>query len=192
MLQCSDNRADRAIGAYWETKFCLLAAGYGLMFSPLQIGRKASAIAVSWQGKAWNTLTLPDVTIWTAPGQHHEIKHKAPTPGGCFGLEVYRFDALLAFAAETQQAVFYTIHNHALAGGRDVKISDPAHWLTTNVNDLRGKQRSIYPGKSWIAGKPVDNVPILYWPVALWQPLSAVFGPLQVGRKRELEGEDVS
>jgi hypothetical protein len=141
----------------------------------MQLGRSASA-AAWWGGHGkWRSLTLPDITIWTAPGQHHEIKHKSPTASGLFGLEVYRFDALLAFANETQQAVYYTIHNHALAGGRDVKRNILAHWCTANVRDLVGRQAFTRPGSTYISGVRKDNIDIHYWPVALWQPLKILF-----------------
>jgi hypothetical protein len=153
-----------------------MAGERGLCFSPLQIGRPTSAqgYTIPAGGASWKPFTLPDVTIWTAPGQHHEIKHKAPTPDGCFGLEVYRFRALLDFAAETQQAVFYTIHNHALNGGRDNQANYLAHWLTVNVMDLEGCHAKTQPGSSWVNGKRVDGIMIHYWRVTLWTPLAKV------------------
>ena len=114
MKQCSNLVADSTLGQYWERQFCCMAANFGFMFSPLQIGRSTSAMA--YKGKAFNCFTLPDITIWTFPGQHHKIKHKNPTHTCEFGLEVYRFDALVAFAQETRQDVMYTIDNHDLAG----------------------------------------------------------------------------
>jgi hypothetical protein len=150
-----------------------MAGKHGLCFSPLQIGRPTSAqgYTIPAGGAGWKPFTLPDVTIWTAPGQHHEIKHKAPTREACFGLEVYRFRALLDFAAETQQAVFYTIHNHELNGGRENKRNVMAHWLTANIADLVDTQRYVRNGSSWVNGAKRDDVPILYWDTTLWSPL---------------------
>ncbi len=108
---CSNNALDRSVGAYWEQAFCKMAGSYGFTFSPLQLGRTGSAVASYRDGTAIKHLTLPDVAIWTAPGQYHEIKHKKPTTDGSFGLEVYRFDALKRFADTTRQAIMYTIHN---------------------------------------------------------------------------------
>lgn len=174
-LHCSDNQADRAMGAYWERQFCLLAATYGLWFSPLQIGRQTSAVAWCGAPGTWHSLTLPDITIWTAPGQHHEIKHKAPTGQGYFGLEAYRFRALIAFTTVTRQAVFYTIHNHALAGGREQRANDLRHWITANVNDLRNSPYRTFSGSSYVNGKRVDGIAINYWRSTLWQPLETIF-----------------
>lgn len=180
MLHCTDNRADRALGMTWERHFCELAATHGLVFSPLQIGRADSACAFWKEGQKWHSLTLPDVTIWTAPGQHHEIKHKAPTRDGCFGLEVYRFMALLSFARTTGQAVHYTIHNHALAGGRDSNVNNLDDWMTAEVRSLNGHwSRQQANGTSWIGGARHEGVSIYYWPSALWQPLGMLWGALK-------------
>lgn len=176
MLHCSDNKADRSIGAIWERHFCELAARHGLMFSPLQLAKQGAAVAYWRKEKRWHSLTLPDVTIWTAPGQHHEIKHKEPTKYGQFGLEVYRFDALLSFAETTGQKVYYTIHNHALAGGREVTVNRLEHWITAEVRALDHKwARKAENGVSWVNGIRRDNVPIYYWPAELWKPLASLW-----------------
>lgn len=172
MSHCADLARDRGLGAYWERQFCVMARDYGLMFSPLQIGRSGSAVA--YKGHDWNALTLPDVVIWTWPGQHHEIKHKNPTRGGKFGLEQYRFRALLAFAKETQQRVFYTIHNHDLSGGPDAKHNDIAHWVTADVLALDGAWDSLATMSSWVDGKRRE-VPICFWSRTIWAPLAEVW-----------------
>ena len=167
---CADNGRDRDIGAKWERNFCKLAAKHGLMFTPMQIGRTSSAVA--YTSPHYRTLTLPDITIWSYPGQHHEIKHKAPTPKGWFGLEVYRFNALMEFARETRQNVLYTIHNHQLAGGRDVDTNDIQHWLTANVLELEEEQLFTQQnGTSWVSGKKQTGIPIHYWAIEKWIPL---------------------
>lgn len=180
MQHCSDNIADRKLGEYWERRFCEIAAEFGFVFSPLQIGRDIAAAAFWLEGKKWNQFTLPDITIWTAPGQHHEIKHKNPTRSGRFGLEAYRFHALLDFAKITKQAIMYTIHNHDLSGGRNSPDNHITHWFTANVKDLDDKF-FVSNNPSWVNGKKVDNVTTYYWPVELWQPLTA-FWALQNGQ----------
>lgn len=135
------------------------------MFSALQIGRDGSTIA----RKGRKVFTLPDVTIWTAPGQHHEVKHKNPIRG-TFGLEEYRFRALVAFAGETKQSVLYTIHNHDLAGGRDMRLNNIDHWITADVARLRGRWVDRHDCPTWCNGARAV-VPTLFWPVELWMPL---------------------
>ncbi len=169
--QCSDNGADRKLGKYWERMFCLMAARRGLMLTPMQIGRSGSAIAWHPRRGRRHVLTLPDITIWSCPTEHHEIKHKNPTRAGEFGLEEYRLAALLDFASESEHAVMYTIHNHDLSGGRNAKANDLEHWMTYNVLELDGTQTREDTGVSWVNGKPQD-VRRLYWPAAWWQPLS--------------------
>jgi len=171
---CRDVKGDRAIGAYWERQFCVLAARYNRTFTPMQIGRDASAQAYSSGPAGWSLLTLPDVTIWTRPGEHHEIKHKSPTKYGSIGLEVYRFAALERFADLTGQDVLYTIHRHDLAGGRDSKVNDIEHWFTASVTTLKaaiGSPSAITrTGPTYCNGEKKD-VPIIYWNVQLWRPL---------------------
>jgi len=176
--QCIDLKGDRGLGEYWERQFCLLAFQEGYSFTPLQIGKNEAAVA--WQrdeheNTKWNPFLLPDVVIWTSPGEHHEVKHKNPTRFGTFGLEVYRFESLLRFAEETKQDVMYTIHNHDLSGGRDGKVNYIIHWVTANVLDLDGTWKGEYWGPSWVNGKE-KRVPIYYWNTDLWIPLGRYWG----------------
>jgi len=172
---CKDLNGDREIGQYWERQLCVMASEYGKSFTPMQLGRETSITAFAKNGGRWNRYTLPDVVIWTAPGEHHEIKHKNPlgnrTNGPSYGLEVYRFDALLWFARETGQNVMYTIHNHDKAGGREVKENDITHWETANILRLNNKWHTCRRGPSWVNGQKKE-VDIYYWSVSLWTPLS--------------------
>lgn len=174
---CADNGADRKVGAYWEKKFGEMAAEYGKVFSFQQIGRSGSALFYLKINGRWRKHTLPDVVIWSSPGEHHEIKHKAPTANGRFGLEVYRFDALMEFATVTNQSVMYTIHNHALAGGRDIVTNNIAHWITADVRDLDGQWNGQYPGYSWVNGQKTETE-IYYWDQDLWQSLESFWVPI--------------
>ena len=167
-IHCKDLAGDRRLGAFWERQFCLMMASRGKMFTPLQIGRTESAQAYYAVGRKWHHLTLPDVTVWTAPGEHHEIKHKTTTRANTFGLERYRLDALLAFAEHTQQAVFYTIHDHH--GEKHDTTNRRADWITANVMDLRDARPRCSIGQSWVAGRPT-SVPILYWSRDVFLPL---------------------
>jgi hypothetical protein len=178
MAHCSDNKSDRGKGELWERNFCILAAQNGFVFTPMQIGRTKSAQAFSQEGDKWNHYTLPDITVWSYPGQHHEIKHKAPTGHRCFGLEVYRYDALYKFANITKQHVMYTIHNHEWSGGTDGKENNIGHWLTVDVMDLYGKWQTYQEdGISWVDGQRRTNIPIAYWNISLWQPLQLYWFP---------------
>ena len=144
----------------------------------MQIGREMSAQAFSRDGEEWNRFTLPDVAVWTNPGEHHEIKHKNPTRNGMFGLEVYRFKALLWFANETKQTVLYTIHNWELAGGKLIESLDINEWMTVDVLEL-DKRWSYTNSKhpSWINGRRVENVPQHFWSQDLWTPLMDYWMP---------------
>lgn len=189
---CSDNKADRSIGEYWENQFCSMARQYGLSFTPHQFKRSVSACAYTLREGAPHAYTLPDITIWTAPGQHHEIKHKNPTSKGYFGLEVYRFDALIWFTEETSQPVYYTIHNHDLSGGRDSRANNIHHWMTASVKTLRSYRGYIDRNFSYVRGERRE-VDIHYWPTDAWRPLTdlwriPVIGSLNESSERECSG----
>lgn len=183
---CQNLTADRSLGRRWERNFCILAAEYGFMFSPLQIGHNGSAVAYGHDGKKWNRFTLPDVTVWTYPGQHHEIKHKNPTRDGCFGLEVYRFNALVAFAEATRQHVLYTIHNHDLSGGRDGTENSIEHWLTVRIEELVGAHVRKQQLASYVNSHAQNGIGQYFWKVSLWKPLAEYWGDLIPERDRVL------
>lgn len=158
---------DRELGSYWEQEFVNMAIQAGKMVTPLQLNHTKSIIAY----KNINVYTLPDIVLWTFPGEYHEVKHKSPTKYGSFGLEKYRFDALLSFANETHQKVMYTIHDHSLNGGRDNKLNTLAHWFTANVVDLNNKWVKLSYGSSWVNGIKRDDILICYWKKEMWHPL---------------------
>ena len=176
----------RVIGTFWEVMFCRLAYVQGRHFTPVQISTAASGLnkSAQWYGTGSNGKScylLPDVVIWTSPGEHHEIKHKDPfvmnNKGPVFGLEKYRLDALLDFAAVTKQAVLYTIHNHALGDGNLATRNDINHWITADITLLQGHH--VYQqekGKTLYNGGYEEKC-IFYWPVDMWRPLAEHWVP---------------
>lgn len=180
-VQCTDLNADRALGKKWETKFCRVAAQFGRSFTAHQIGREYSAKAISHNGKKYYPSTLPDITIWTAPGEHHEVKHKDQTSNLEFGLEQYRLDALIWFRRETQQRVFYTIHDYGkqpftTRGERkNSDVNDPLHWVTCDVEEMAQTITRTKLGQSWVNGRP-QEVLIHYWRAFKFRPLSGNWG----------------
>jgi len=172
---CSDLQNDRSLGQFWEERFCSLAASYGKMFTAHQINRGKSAAALIKANGKYHRLLLPDITVWSAPGEHHEIKHKSPTKSGCFGLEDYRLVALKWFADETQQKVFYTIHDWASAGGREVRENRPNDWFACEIGTLWQATLSGVANKakfdSWVGGKKQTKIEGWFWPSNLWSPV---------------------
>lgn len=172
-----DNAKDRATGAYWEGEFAKLAAAHGLMFTPHQLATtEKSAVAYSRERGQLKPWLLPDVTIWSAPGEHHEIKHKNPTRHGCYGLEDYRLAALLRFARETRQSVLYTIHDWQAAGAANGGERIPNRlddWVTADVTELAKRPYKEGRGtSSYIAGL-LQPATIYYWKVSDFMPLGA-------------------
>lgn len=178
---CNNLQADRELGQFWEREFCKLAGTHGRSFTPHQIGREKSAVAWVKSGGKYNAWTLPDITLWTRPGEHHEVKHKDPCAWG-FGLERYRLEALRAFADETGQNVYYTLHDYSRQPDVDLtweiqrearkqnRLSVPAHWLTAAVAELVECIDMEEWGYSYVGGQK-KRVPICYWPVSSFRPL---------------------
>jgi hypothetical protein len=170
---CKNNQRDRKVGQHWERRFCLRAARAGKKFTPHQLGRSVAA-AAHYLDNGWRSLLLPDVSIWTSPGEDHEIKHKRPTDHGYFGLEDYRYRALWEFFLESGRDVFYTIHKYAPEYGVLSEIDRDEDWLTTSIVNLH---LAILDGKaqhawfnSWVGGEK-KRVPGWFWPEELWRPL---------------------
>lgn len=180
-VQCVDLLSDRQVGDEWERNFCRLAAKYGNVFTAHQVGRTASARAWGWGRREFFGVILPDATIWSGGGEHHEIKHKDATRSGCFGLEKYRFDSLLKFRDIVKQPVYYTIHDYGQQPNdsrEDRKFNGnnvAAHWLTSEVRDLSKAIHWQRPGATWIDGKKKCGVPILYWPREVFVSLVAIW-----------------
>jgi len=176
-----DNTHDRHIGQKWERNFCALAADHQKSFTAHQIGRDQSAQWYKRHPNGIHPLLLPDATIWSAPGEHHEIKHKRATHPGrayrCYGLEKYRLDALVMFRHETQQPVMYTVHDWELAGATSSSapmLNRIDHWLTADVLDLaeyvKDEHLGTVPFPTWVNGQ-MRNRPGYFWPTTCWVSL---------------------
>lgn len=162
--RCINLGHDRDIGKFWERQFCILAWQYGKCFTPHQWDKNKSAVFFK---KGINKYTLPDITIWTAPGEHHEIKHKVPTKYKSIGLEKYRFDALCDFQHETKTDVFYTIHDYSRIG-KESEENNIEDWITARVNrELFYENALVCDGKSWVNGEE-KTVKIMYWEMGLF------------------------
>lgn len=178
---CGNLTKDRELGERWEKNFGQLVMRHGLTATAHQIGREESASAwyLDENGKKQRVI-LPDVVVWSFPGQHHEIKHKNPSRAGWFGLEKYRFDSLRWFQNETKQAVFYTIHNHNLSGGRDGLENNLDHWVTASVTVLDQSWAYIAEAdtpsrlnRSYCNGKTIYTT-MYYWKTSIFIPLRLV------------------
>ena len=161
--------SDRKIGQLWEKKFSEILNHYGKAYSFLQIGRTESAIAQQ-NGFSY---TLPDVIMWNSPQSHyHEIKHKLKTKNHeSYGLEKYRFDALMWLAQQSGQAIFYTIHDYDSKAKKHETKNLLSDWFTVNILELN--ERWSYVGNnstSYVNGQK-QYVPIYYWPSSYWYPL---------------------
>lgn len=177
----TDLAGHRAVGEHWEERFCELACECRrVWYTRNQKGRNQAASAETIdREKIRRTCLLPDVVIWSIPGEHHEIKHKNPHHqrgyADSYGLEIYRFDALVEFAEECRQPVLYTIHDWEAAGATSAYERTPnrlADWLTIPVLDLTAKRwRREVKISSYRNGKFIADVPAYFWPSSVWMPL---------------------
>ena len=175
-IHCGDIKGDRKLGAFWEQQFSKMAGKYGYSRIEQQTNRDGAAVFLGPDG---HYHVLPDVTlVKESRTEYHEVKHKNGTKFGTYGLEVYRFEALLLWARQTGEDVQYTIHDHDLAGGRDAKENDVAHWVTANVLDLEGPQSFEGHGWSYVDGEK-RYVPMYYWPMTLWRPLEDYWSDIE-------------
>jgi hypothetical protein len=145
------------------------------VFTPHQF--KRSDAAMFYGLSQW---TLPDITIWSAPGEHHEIKHKKATPRHEYGLERYRLEALTRFAAITEQRVLYTIHdwenaNPLAQNSREPAPNNLADWFTADVMEFADGCWAR-AGQSYYGGQLRDGMEICYWYADRFVPLSEFWG----------------
>lgn len=170
----------RESGALWERNFCVLAAMHNKEFTPHQLVRKEGA-AVSWrqEGNGWRKQLLPDVVVWSAPGEHHEIKHKNKMNNGCYGYEAYRLHELVRFANTTGQRIYYTIHDWELAGASssiDPMANRIEDWLCADVADLSRSRTGEFTGRSIIGGVMKSDVRQFMWDASRYfRPLADVW-----------------
>lgn len=158
---------DRALGDYWSQVFA-----DGMMkngFATHRFDKAPSPVVNLPNG---GHIILADVLVLRRGGAacYCEVKHKAPTQHGTYGLEEYRFNSLLALTSWVEGAVLYVIHNHSLSGGRDSPTININHWVYVNVHALQGRHVFKGMGKSYVNGKE-KTVPMLYWSQTLWHPL---------------------
>lgn len=184
----SDNAADRELGATWERHFCRMAEWYGKSFLPQQIGRTGAATWRKGNRTQSQPALLPDITIFSWPGEHHEIKHKAPSKYrrregmGSYGYERYRLRPLVDFRLETQQPVFCTVHDWEAAGAHRSNESMPnvlQDWRVVDVMTLDTyiTEQRLSPDwlGTWVNGQAQQREGY-YWPVSLWVSLDLWWG----------------
>lgn len=165
---------DRNLGAFWEGMFCQLLPR-GTKFVRHQLDKSRSAVKEWIDGNgSIQTTPLPDVTVYHGLGREssHEIKTKNPSRSGQFGLEVYRFEALLQHARDSSGGANYTIHDWGKAGGKHRTENDIGHWITASFLDLEKRDRYSTEYSSWVDGVWTENVPMYFWNKDRFMPLS--------------------
>lgn len=158
-------------GCYWERRLADLAAKHRRALVVLHQVNAPGKAAQAWRWRGeYEGVVMPDLTLLSQPMEHHECKHKNATRRGEYGLELYRLQALYTFACETNQPVLYTVHDHDLAGGRDVKRNRLEDWRTVDVRDLWGTHSREWTGPSWCDGERQDCLQH-FWPMGRWVAL---------------------
>ena len=186
-LRCRDLNADRKVGSFWEGCLIDMAVNqYGCVAEGKQLGRTRSAVAMSPSGG----LILPDVQlskggVTIVP----EVKHKDPTRYGQYGYEEYRLDDLVEYARTTGLQVILAIHDHSLAGGKNVTQNRVRDWRWQDVLVLAEQRDFRAPGVTWYAGEKMTR-DLLYWDVSRFLPLTS--HPFFAGEPKGLVRRDPS
>lgn len=170
----------RLVGKQWERNFCKLAGRYGKEFTPHQLPLANQAACSYWQDTGgWHVQLLPDVAIWSGPGEHHEIKHKNRMTNGCYGYEEYRLRELVRFADTTGQRVYMTIHDWERAGASSATAEMPNRiedWVYADVADLAASRSGQFTGPSLVAGIRKLDVRQFRWNAAeYFRPLASLW-----------------
>lgn len=171
----------RAIGKHWERQFGIMACSYGKEFTPHQWGVQDGAACSYWRDAAgrWRKQLLPDIAIWSAPGEDHEIKHKSVMNNGCYGYEEYRLRELVRFAGTTGRRVYMTIHDWARAGAARASEITPNRiedWFCADIEALSRSNSGTFRAQSLVGGRYKD-VPQIRWNRdRYFRPLADIWG----------------
>lgn len=167
-MRCRDLKSDRRKGQFWQDQFVDMARSYGCVAEDKQKGKASSAVAVSSDGG----LILPDAQVSKlGVTVAVEVKHKDPTRHGQYGYEEYRLLDLVRYANATGMQVILAIHDHKLAGGRDVTHNRLRDWRWMDVTEMEKQHDYAAPGFTYFQGKPVVRR-IRYWDALRFAPLA--------------------
>lgn len=167
-LRCRDLQSDRQKGQFWQDQFVDMARSHGCVAEDKQKGKESSAVAVSCDGG----LILPDAQVSKlGVTVAVEVKHKDPTKHGQYGYEEYRLLDLVRYANATGMQVILAIHDHKLAGGRDVTHNRLRDWRWMDVTEMEKEHDSCGIGPTYFGGQSV-NRKIRYWDVLRFAPLA--------------------
>lgn len=171
------NAEARREGHDGEVDFCRVAIAHGRTIRcahPDVIAELGLASGI----RAVEGSTPYDVSLEGIVPTAHEIKRKKPTnwepppydPGPCYGLEDYRLKKLVALAEHG--LVYYSIQH----GPGEL-------WRTANIltlDTLRHERIAVKHetgrrARSYFGGEWHENVPIWYFPVRFWKPLTSTW-----------------
>lgn len=170
---------DRWLGEFWEDRFCDIARRYGWEAWPFQREMGPTFIL---HGK---TFICPDVWILRRDKKQYacEVKHKIQARNGCYGLEKYRVESLLALEEFYTERfgpieVLYVVHNWAMAGGKYVQTNRECDWHAQLLRVC--EEHKIVSYSATLYGGYVTDyaVPIHYYqnPLKLFEPLHRFLG----------------
>ncbi|MBV6343313.1 hypothetical protein [Candidatus Magnetobacterium casense] len=162
---------ERVLGNFWSQKFAdMMNRWYGVH----KFDKAPSPIITLPNGMR---IILADVLLLEKEGENYycEVKHKAPTKFGSYGLEEYRFNSLKRLQEYVRAKVLYVIHDHSLNGGRDNPYNDINHWKVATIPVLVDSPHIRHPGPSLVNGVRQIGVPIYYWATTLWIPVNNFF-----------------
>lgn len=130
-------------------------------------GRNVAPLVLAVENRR---VVAPDFSLRRAGARlWHDVRHKAPTPNGCFGLEANRLRELLAVQRATGERIFYTLHNHG--GDRLSQRDDIRDWITADVDDLARRWDGAGVTKAYTKNG-VEPQRVLFWSSRRFKPLA--------------------
>lgn len=163
---------DRALGEYWEDRFCELARQFGWRAWPFQRMRGAT---FEFNGARY---ICPDVWVLRRETQQYicEIKHKNLSCMGEYGFEQYRQESMLGLERAYHNQfggvqALYVVHDYDLAGGKFVETNVLEHWCAQRLQHLAEHARLSQSQTLYAGHVTANRVPIFYYKRSLFSAL---------------------
>lgn len=156
----------REVGSKWEKEFAKIVGARGALYCLHQEDRDKSATFHFYEDGTLKSKPLPDVTVFTSPGFHAEVKHKSPTRTGWIGLERHRIAAMRMLADASGQHVLYVVHR-----------SDTDEWIACSIKRFERLAEREMMSPSLVCGV-MQSVPTVYTPVSAFTSLDRVLADL--------------
>lgn len=173
MQQDLQRRSEK--GQLAEEDFLNLMLSKGKLVYPFQWGKDSASIFYLPNCKKAPTPDFMVIDPFSMHNEFHETKSKYPTYSGCFGMETYRFEALMELV-NNGLSVWYTlkmVSNGDEKGKRfinQIKLKE-GDWITAPVKKLNNNWTETSTAPGFCRGKFCKSLPIYYFDYKLFSML---------------------